>query len=106
MKAVRVHRFGSGPQDLIYEEDVMQPHPEEGEVLVKVYATGVTRNEIVWIWYNPDISLPIILGHELSGIVEEVGPKVNNQRVGEAVLTDTLSVTRDMMVQKQIMLLL
>ena len=97
MNAVRIHKFGGRPQDLVYEEDVMQPHPKEGEVLVKVYATGVTRNEIVWIWYNPDISLPIILGHELSGIVEEVGPKVTNQRVGEAVygLTDTLSVTRD-----------
>ena len=97
MNAVRIHKFGSGPQDLVYEEDVMQPHPKEGEILVKVYATGVTRNEIVWIWYNPDISLPLILGHEFSGIVEEVGPKVTNQSVGEAVygLTDTLSVTRD-----------
>jgi NADPH:quinone reductase-like Zn-dependent oxidoreductase len=97
MNAVRIHKFGGGPQDLVYEEDLMQPRPKEREVLVKVYATGVTRNEIVWIWDNPDISLPIILGHELSGIVEEVGPKVTNQRVGEAVygLTDTLSVTRD-----------
>jgi NADPH:quinone reductase-like Zn-dependent oxidoreductase len=98
MKAVRIHKFGGGPQDLVYEEDVMPPpHPKEGEVLVNVYATGVTRNEIVWIWYNPDISLPVILGHELAGVVEEVGPKVTNQRVGEAVygLTDTLSVTRD-----------
>jgi NADPH:quinone reductase-like Zn-dependent oxidoreductase len=65
--------------------------------LVKIYATGVTRNEIVWIWYNPDISLPLILGHELAGVVEEVGPKVTNQKVGEAVygLTDTLSLTRN-----------
>lgn len=96
MNAVRIHKFGGGPQDLVYEGDVMKPHPKEGEVLVKVYATGVTRNEIVWIWGYPDISLPIILGHELSGIVEEVGPKVTNQRVGEAVygLTDT-SVKRD-----------
>ena len=97
MRAVRIHKFGGGPQDLVYEEDVMQPHHKEGEILVKVYATGVTRNEIVWIWYNPDISLPLILGHELSGIVEEVGSKVSNQRVGEAVygLTDTLSLTRN-----------
>jgi NADPH:quinone reductase-like Zn-dependent oxidoreductase len=97
MRAVRIHKFGGGPQDLVYEEDVMQPHPKEGEILVKVYATGVTRNEIVWIWYNPDISLPLILGHEFSGIVEEVGPKVTNQRVSEAVygLTDTLSLTRN-----------
>ena len=97
MRAVRIHKFGGGPQDLVYEEDVMQPHPKEGEILVKVYATGVTRNEIVWIWYNPDISLPLILGHEFSGIVEEVGPKVTNQSVSEAVygLTDTLSLTRN-----------
>lgn len=97
MKAVRLHKFGGGPQDLVYEEDVVQPHPKGGEVLVKVYATGVTRNEIDWIWYHSDISLPIILGHELSGIIEEVGPKVTKQRVGEAVygLTDTLSFTRD-----------
>jgi NADPH:quinone reductase-like Zn-dependent oxidoreductase len=97
MKAVRLHKFGGGPQDLVYEEDVVQPHPKEGEVSVKVYATGVTRNEIDWIWYHSDISLPIILGHELSGIIEEVGPKATNQRVGDAVygLTDPLSFTRD-----------
>ena len=98
MKAVRIHKFGGGPQDLVYEEDVMPPpHPKEREVLVKVYATCVTRNEIVWIWYNPDISLPTILGHELAGVVEEIGPKVTNQKIGEAVygLTDTLSVTRE-----------
>jgi NADPH:quinone reductase-like Zn-dependent oxidoreductase len=97
MKAVRLHKFGGGPQDLVYEEDVAQPHPKEGEVLVKVYATGVTRNEIDWIWYHSDISLPIILGHELSGIIKEVGPKGTNQKVGDAVygLTDPLSFTRD-----------
>jgi NADPH:quinone reductase-like Zn-dependent oxidoreductase len=97
MRAVRIHKFGGGPQDLVYEENVMQPRPREGEILVKVYATGVTPNEINWIWYHPGISLPIILGHELSGIVEEVDSKATNQRVGEAVygLTDTLSVTRD-----------
>src|SRR5918992_2588653 len=97
MRAVRIHKFGGGPQDLVYEENVMQPRPKEGELLVKVYATGVTPNEINWIWYHPDISLPIILGHELSGIVEEVDSKATNQRVGEAVygLTDTLSLTRN-----------
>jgi NADPH:quinone reductase-like Zn-dependent oxidoreductase len=97
VRAIRIHKLGGGPQDLVYEEDVMQAHPEEGEVLVKVYATGVKPNEIVRIWYYPDISLPIILGHELSGIIEEVGPKVTNQRVGDAVygLTDTLSFIRD-----------
>ncbi len=97
MKAVRIHKYEGGPHDLIYEEDVTQPHAMEGEVLIKVYATGVTRNEIVWIWKHPDISLPLILGHELSGLVEEVGSIVTNLRVGDAVygLTDPSSVTRN-----------
>ena len=33
MRAVRIHKFGGGPQDLVYEEDVTQPHPKEGEIL-------------------------------------------------------------------------
>jgi NADPH:quinone reductase-like Zn-dependent oxidoreductase len=96
MKAVRIHKFGGGAQDLEYEEDLAQPHPMSEEVLVKVYAAGVTLNEIVWIWESPDISLPLILGHELSGVIEEVGSEVD-LRVGDAVygLTDPTSVTRD-----------
>lgn len=33
MRAVRIHKFGGGPQDLVYEEDVMRPHPKEGHVI-------------------------------------------------------------------------
>jgi NADPH:quinone reductase-like Zn-dependent oxidoreductase len=44
MKAVRIHKFRGGPQDLVYE-DVPRPNPKEGEILVKVRATGVTLNE-------------------------------------------------------------
>lgn len=96
MKAVRIHKFRGGPQDLVYE-DVPRPNPKEGEILVKVRATGVTLNEIVWIWDSPEMSVPRILGHELSGLVEEIGPSAPGLKVGEAVygLTDPSSVTRD-----------
>ena len=44
MKAVRIHKHRGGPKDLVYEENVSRPHPpKEGEVLVKVCATGVTQ---------------------------------------------------------------
>ncbi|MGB8034691.1 MAG: hypothetical protein WCF03_12820 [Nitrososphaeraceae archaeon] len=43
MNAVRIHKFGGGPQDLVYEEDVMQPHPKEGEVLM--HTKWVTQKE-------------------------------------------------------------
>ena len=38
--AVRIHKYGSRPKDLVYKKDIMQSHPKEGEVLVNVYATS------------------------------------------------------------------
>jgi NADPH:quinone reductase-like Zn-dependent oxidoreductase len=46
MKAVRLHGRG-GPDHLVYE-DSPQPHAGVGEVLVRVYATGVIANELKW----------------------------------------------------------
>ena len=46
MKAIRIHGRG-GPDHLVYE-DAPQPHPGLGEVLVRVYATGVIANELKW----------------------------------------------------------
>ncbi len=44
MKAIRMHGRG-GPERLVYE-DVPQPHPGPGEVLVRVYAAGVIAAEL------------------------------------------------------------
>ena len=79
MKAIRMHGRG-GPEWLVYE-DVPPPHPGRGEVLVRVYATGVIAPELTW----PETyqtragsirSLPIP-GHDFSYVVEEVGPGVS-----------------------------
>lgn len=89
MKAVRIHTYG-GPEVLAYEE---APRPEAGEneVLIKVAAAGV--NPVDWkvregylaAWINH--SLPLILGWDVSGVVQEVGPGVSNLTPGEAVYT-------------------
>jgi NADPH:quinone reductase-like Zn-dependent oxidoreductase len=76
MKAVRLYIDGSKKQ-LVYE-DVPRPHPREEEVLVHVYATGVTPTELIWPGtkrIDPDTNqpIPIIPGHEMSGIIEEMG---------------------------------
>ena len=78
MKAIRIHGRG-GPDHLVYE-DAPQPHPGSGEVLVRVYATGVIANELKWDeTYENEAGgkrvLPIP-GRDLSGVVEEVGPGV------------------------------
>jgi NADPH:quinone reductase-like Zn-dependent oxidoreductase len=78
MKAIRIHGRG-GPDHLVYE-DVPQPHPGSGEVLVRVYAAGVIANELKWDeTYQTTTGSPRDLpipGRDLSGVVEEVGPGV------------------------------
>src|SRR5262249_32960402 len=53
MKAIRLHARG-GPEAFVYEE-APQPHPEEGEVLVRVHAAAVTPTELSWVptWTMP-----------------------------------------------------
>src|SRR5512135_2748684 len=87
MKAIHIHGRG-GPDRLAYE-DAPQPHPRQGEVLVRVYATGVIASELTWsVTYQTKAgstrSLPIP-GHDLSGVVEEVGPGVTTIARGSAV---------------------
>lgn len=76
MKAIRMHGRG-GPERLVYE-DVPQPHPGQGEVLVRVFATGVIANELKWDeTYQTTAGSPRALpipGRDFSGVVEEVGP--------------------------------
>jgi NADPH:quinone reductase-like Zn-dependent oxidoreductase len=75
MKAVRIHNYG-GPEVLKYE-DAPRPQPAKGEVLIRVHATSV--NPIDWkvrAGYMKDFlphSFPLILGWDVSGLVEEVG---------------------------------
>ena len=47
MKAICLHARG-GPEAFVYEE-APQPHPEEGEVLVRVHAAAVTPTELAWV---------------------------------------------------------
>ena len=80
MKAIRLHGRG-GPDRLIYE-DVPPPHPGPGEVLVRVSATGVIASELTWpVTYQTRTGSPRtfpIPGHDLSGVVEAVGPGITD----------------------------
>jgi NADPH:quinone reductase-like Zn-dependent oxidoreductase len=87
MKAIRIHGRG-GPDHLVYE-DVPQPHPGAGEVLVRVSATGVFVNELRWNeTYETQAgnkrTLPIP-GRDLSGVVAELGPGVTALSEGAEV---------------------
>ena len=66
--------------------DVPKPVPGPGEALVKVKSAGVCGSDVDgYRGQHPMIQPPIILGHECSGIIAEVGPGVPQSRLGEAV---------------------
>lgn len=88
MKAVRIHEFG-GP-DVLKVEEVERPVPAADEILVKVYASGV--NPVDWVVRNggndflkPYLTLPMTLGWDVAGLVEEVGCEVNDFKKGDEV---------------------
>ena len=88
MKAVRIHAFG-GPE-VLQLEDVARPVPAADEILVKVYASGVNPadcvvreggNDVL----RPYLQLPLTLGWDAAGVVEEVGSEVTGFQKGDAV---------------------
>ena len=84
MKAARVLRFG--PPSVITNDDVPQPEPGAGQLLVRVKAAGVGNWDALIREGKVELQpLPIILGSELSGIVEAIGSEVSGFEVGDKV---------------------
>lgn len=88
MKAARVLRFG--PPSVISTDDVPRPQPGAGQLLVRVKAAGVGPWDALirdgTIKLQP---LPLVLGAELSGIVEAIGAGVRGFAVGDEVYGST-----------------
>jgi NADPH:quinone reductase-like Zn-dependent oxidoreductase len=84
MKAARVLRFG--PPSVITNDDVPQPEPGAGQLLVHVKAAGVGNWDALIREGRVELQpLPLILGSELSGIVEAMGAEVSGFKLGDEV---------------------
>ena len=91
MKAVVQHQFGK--PDVLKYESVPIPELKLGEVLVQVHAIGLNPPD----WYlrdgykmlppewQPQVPFPIILGTDISGVIEAVAEDVTNFYVGDEV---------------------
>ena len=96
MKTIRIHQYG-GPEVLRYE-DAPRPEPAAGEVLVRVRAAGV--NPADWKirqGYFKDFikhHMPLILGWDVSGVVEATGSGVARWKRGDEVY-GRADLTRD-----------
>lgn len=82
MKAAVYHAF-QGPVTI---EDLPDPSPPAGGVVLRVEASGLCRSDWHgWMGNDPDIRLPHVPGHELAGVVEALGKGVRHLKVGDRV---------------------
>jgi NADPH:quinone reductase-like Zn-dependent oxidoreductase len=87
MKACYIESFGG--RDKLKVADLPQPQPREGEVLVRIHAAGV--NPVDWKIREGLLKevfpykFPIIMGWDLAGIVEAVGPNTGRIKSGDSV---------------------
>ena len=87
MKAIRVHEFG--PPEVMKLEDVPDPTPAPGQVVVRVHAAGVNPVETYirsGVYANKP-ALPYTPGGDAAGVVAAVGAQVPRWRVGDRVYT-------------------
>lgn len=81
-EAAVLHQLGS-PFVL---EDIAIAEPRAGEVLVRISATGICHTDIKVSHGYASVPLPVVLGHEGAGIVEQVGEGVTIVTPGDAVV--------------------
>ncbi|GAA0368558.1 zinc-dependent alcohol dehydrogenase family protein [Microbispora corallina] len=81
--------FGAEPQ----VREVADPAVPPAGAVIRVEATGLCRSDWHgWMGHDPDITaFPHVPGHELSGVVEAVGPEVTGWRPGDRVMTPFVS---------------
>jgi S-(hydroxymethyl)glutathione dehydrogenase/alcohol dehydrogenase len=83
VKAVVVHDPAAGHAI----EEVEVDEPRAGEVLVRIAASGVCGSDLHVLHGRATVAtFPLVLGHEGSGVVEAVGPEVEDVHVGDHVV--------------------
>jgi len=85
MKAVLFHAHGS--PDVLKYEDVPDPKPGRGEVLIEVKAASINHIDIFLRRGMPGVKVPLpkIAGCDAAGIIRELGPDVGGLKSGDRV---------------------
>jgi 2-desacetyl-2-hydroxyethyl bacteriochlorophyllide A dehydrogenase len=82
MKAIRLVAVGR-PLEM---QDIPIPAFGEKDILVKIHAAGICHSDVHYRnGLSPVYPLPMTLGHEVAGVVEEIGRQVTNIDIGERV---------------------
>jgi len=82
MRALQIAETGRPLQEV----EPVDPVPGPGEIVVSVRAAGICRSDVHYRGgTRPVPSLPLVPGHEVAGIVDKVGPGVEQSRPGDRV---------------------
>jgi len=82
MNSIYFTKF-QGPLSVV---DIPIPSPTNDGVVIKVEATGLCRSDWhAWMGHDSDIVLPHVPGHELAGVISEIGSAVTKFKVGDRV---------------------
>ncbi|HXZ90787.1 MAG TPA: zinc-binding dehydrogenase [Candidatus Dormibacteraeota bacterium] len=88
MTAARLHRIGAA----LRIDRVPVPRTASNDILVEVRASGICHSDLNYRnGIAPVAKLPIILGHEIAGVVARKGSRVKNFRLGERILVHYVS---------------
>jgi len=79
-------------------EDRAMPKPKDDEVLIRVKAVGICGSDVHFVETDEDgyiiypglTRFPVVIGHEFSGVVEGVGPKVRKVKPGDMVTSEEM----------------
>lgn len=97
MKAIVCKKYG--PPEGLQIKEVEKPTPKDNEVLIKIYATTVTKGDVIM----RSLKFPIgtifrlmlgtnnrnVIGHELSGEIKEIGKDVKKFKIGDKIFAST-----------------
>jgi D-arabinose 1-dehydrogenase-like Zn-dependent alcohol dehydrogenase len=81
MKVAVVNKAGA---DFVIEEREI-PQPAPGQVRVKVQACGVCHSDVLTKFGFPGITYPRVPGHEVAGVIDEIGERVTTWKKGQRV---------------------
>lgn len=89
MKAVRIHQHGG--LDVLKYEDIPMPNINQNQCLIKIKAAALNHLDI-WVRKGfPGVPLPMIMGSDGAGVIEEIGTNISEFSVGNRVLIQPLT---------------
>jgi L-iditol 2-dehydrogenase len=87
MKALVKYEKGPGNMEI---RDVREPRPEKGQIKIEVKATGICGTDL-HIYHDDSViavNPPVIVGHEFSGLVAELGEGTVGWNIGDRVVSE------------------